>query len=150
LRENSYHGRAFNNLHFLFGRLRDDDYWMRQVSVEVLTLTIDGFSLNLPAGLDFPCVSVNLTHLAFVDKSCPEGDDHDLLLNEFVLRKLLSEPDSDDTSDDARTYDQRQPLLHANHLRDSLSIYFRAFALFIASLTEPNETSCPSALLPPT
>jgi hypothetical protein len=95
-------------------------------------------------------VSVNLTHLAFVDKSCPEGDDHDLLLNEFVLRKFLSEPDSDDTSDDARTYDQRQPLLHANHLRDSLSIYFRAFALFIASLTEPNEVSCPSALLPPT
>jgi hypothetical protein len=122
---------------------------MRQVSVEVLTLTIDGFSLNLPAGLDFPCVSVNLTHLAFVDKSCPEGDDHDLLLNEFVLRKFLSEPDSNDTSDDARTYDQRQPL-HANHLRDSLSIYFRAFALFIASLTEPNEASCPSALLPPT
>jgi hypothetical protein len=95
-------------------------------------------------------VPVNLAPLAWVDFSCLEGDDHDLLLSEFVLRKLLSEPDSDDTSDDARTYDQRQPLLHANHLRDSLSIFFRAFALLIASLTEPNEASCPSALLPPT
>jgi hypothetical protein len=147
LRENSYHGRAwvFNNLR----RLRDDDYWMRQVSVEVLTLTI--FRLwRLPANLDFLCVPVNLAQLAWVDFSCLEGNDHELLLNEFVLRKFLSEPDSDDTSDDARTYDQRQPLLHANHLRDSLSIYFRAFALFIASLTEPNEESCPSALLTPT
>jgi hypothetical protein len=52
------------------------------------------------------------------------------------------------------------PMMHAPTTNDnhffmpitsvSLSIYFRAFALFIASLTEPNEASCPSALLPPT